>query len=146
MKKVLFIITLLIGFTQVSKAQELGIRFGDALGANYAIDGVFSLGDFSRIHADLAFGNNGITVEALYDFLYRPLGDEAFNWYVGVGVSLGLTDPFILGVPGEIGLEYHFNGAPIALGIDWRPVFIIVESTRFDAGGGGFNVRYVFGQ
>ena len=121
MKKLLFITTLLIGFSQIAKSQEIGIRFGDALGGKYAVDGIFALGDFNRIHADLAFGD-GFGVEALYDFLYRPLSGEAFYWYVGAGVSLGsVNDNFKLGIAGEIGLEYHFNGAPIALGIDWRP-------------------------
>ncbi len=145
MKKLLIISAVLLAFTGTVKSQEIGIRFGDALGARYAIDGIFSLGDYSRIHADVAFGN-GVTIEALYDFLYKPLGDEALNWYVGVGISLGIQDPFILGVPGEIGLEYHFNGAPIAIGADWRPVFIIIENTEFHAGGFGFNIRYVLGQ
>jgi len=141
--KIVVIAILFIGMAQLAKAQEVGIRFGDALGANYAIDGVFALGEFNRIHADVAFGN-GVTVEALWDFLYRPMGGEAFNWYVGVGVSLGLSDPFVLGIPGEIGLEYHFNGVPLALGADWRPVFIIVENTDFSTGGYGINLRWVF--
>ncbi len=145
MKKVFVIAAFLMCGTGVVKAQEIGVRFGDALGANYAIDGVFALGEFSRVHADVAFGD-GVTIEALYDFIYKPLGGEAFNWYAGVGVSLGIQDPFILGIPGEIGLEYHFNGAPIAIGADWRPVFIIIEDTNFHTGGYGFNVRYVLGK
>ncbi|TDI67583.1 MAG: outer membrane insertion C- signal [Bacteroidetes bacterium] len=145
MKKLLIIALLFVSFTGIVKAQEIGIRFGDALGANYAIDGIFALGKFSRVHADLAFGN-GVTIEALYDFLYKPLGGEAFHWYAGFGISVNFDDPFTLGIPGEIGLEYHFNGAPIAIGADWRPVFVIVEETKFRTGGYGFNIRYVLGK
>ncbi len=128
----------------VCSAQEAGIRFGNALGNknSVAIDGVFALGKFSRIHADVSFGN-GVAMEALWDFLYKPISDSPINWYVGVGPSLYLSDPFALGASGEIGIEYRFKDAPIALGLDYRPTFVIVENTDF-VNSFGFNVRYVF--
>ena len=143
--KFLALIFLGVAFSQTVNAQEIGARFGDALGNgnSVAIDGVFSFGKFSRVHADVNFGS-GVGIEALYDFIYRPIGGEAFNWYVGVGASLFLGDPFLLGIPGEIGIEYHFNNVPIALGADWRPRFVIIEDTNFEAGGFGINVRFVF--
>lgn len=125
-----------------AQAQEVGLRFGEVVGNNVAIDALFSVGEFSRIHADVSFGT-GVGVEALWDFLYRPLGGEAFNWYVGVGPSLLINDPFLLGASGEIGLDYHFQGAPLSLSIDWRPTLWIIETTDFDAGGFGLNIRYV---
>lgn len=134
---------LFIGVSELAKAQEIGARFGDAIGGNVAIDGIVSFGKYSRIHADVSFGN-GVGVEVLWDFLYRPLSGEAFNWYVGAGPYVFLGDPFQLGIAGEIGLEYHFNGVPIALGADWRPAFRIVENTDFSVSGFGINVRYVF--
>ena len=85
------------------------------------------------------------TTHALWDFLYKPLGGEAFNWYVGAGPFVGLGDDFILGGVGEVGIEYHFTGAPLALGIDWRPAFRLIDETDFSANGFGFNLRYVFG-
>ncbi len=143
LKKVYLIVLLCTMFYGVN-AQELGVRFGDALGSNSAaVDAVFGLGEFSRIHADVSFGN-GVGVEALWDFLYKPLGGEAFYWYVGAGPSLFLGDPFLLGVSGEIGIEYHFNGVPLALGADWRPTFVIIEDTDFRTGGFGLNLRWVF--
>jgi len=133
-------------FFQTNEAfsQELGARFGDALGnrSSVAIDAIFSTGKFNRIHADVSFGN-GVGVEALWDFIYRPLGTSPFNYYIGVGPSLFLGDPFVLGASGEIGLEYRFKDAPLALGIDWRPTFVIVQNTDF-TNGFGFNIRYVF--
>lgn len=144
MKKLIVIFAFLFA-GHAASAQELGVRFGDVLGNSVAVDGVFGAGKFSRIHANLSFGD-GVGVEALWDFIYRPLGGEAFNWYVGVGPSMLINDPFLLGASGEIGLEYRFNGAPIALGLDWRPTLYIVEKTDFDAGGFGLNIRYVFGR
>lgn len=143
MKKLFVMAVFLIAGLFQTTAQEVGIRFGEMTGNNVAVDGIFSLGEFSRIHANVSFGEDGVGVDALYDFLYKPLGD-GFNWYVGVGPSMYIDNPFYLGVSGEIGIEYHFNNAPIAIGLDYRPTFWIIEETDFDAGGFGLNIRYVF--
>ncbi|MEN8202367.1 MAG: outer membrane insertion C- signal [Bacteroidota bacterium] len=144
MKRLLFVIALALGTLSLSYAQEVGIRFGYSAASSAAVDVVFGTGDFSRIHADLSFGGNGVGIEALWDFLYRPLGGEAFNWYAGVGPYTYIGDPFHLGVLGEIGLEYRFASVPIVLGGDWRPFFRIIEDTHFGANGFGINVRWVF--
>lgn len=144
MKKILLAL-LFITAGQFASAQELGIRFGDVLGNTVAVDGLFQVGEFSRIHADLSFGD-GVGIEALYDFLYKPLGGEAFNWYVGAGPSMLINDPFYLGFSGELGLDYHFNGVPVSLSLDWRPTLWLIEKTSFRAEGFGLNVRYVFGR
>ena len=143
MKKVLVLAVLLTSFA-FANAQELGLRFGYSGAANVAIDGVFSLSKFSRVHADVAFGNGAVDIDVLWDFLYKPLGDEAFNWYLGVGPYIRIDDPFHLGVVAEAGLEYHFKGAPISLGLDWRPRVSIIENTDFYADSFGLNLRYVF--
>ena len=145
-RKLFFAIGVLctLGITSIN-AQELGVRFGDVTGGDYAIDAIFSAGEYSRIHADVSFGNSILGIDALWDFLYKPLGGEAFNWYVGAGPFLGIGDDFLLGAAGEIGLEYHFSGAPLAIGMDWRPSFLIIDTTDFSANGFGFNLRYVFG-
>lgn len=144
MKKLLIVLTFIFG-NQFVSAQEIGIRFGDVSGGDVAIDGIFSLGKFSRVHADLSFGDAGVGIDALWDFLYKPVDGESLKWYVGAGPSvlLGNPDAFI-GASGEIGLEYHFEEAPIAIGLDWRPTLWILENTEFHTGGFGLNVRYVF--
>jgi len=83
---------------KTAHAQEIGARFGDALGnkGSVAIDAVFSLGKFSRVHSDISFGN-GVGVEVLWDFIYRPISDSPINYYIGFGPSLYLGDPFCLG-------------------------------------------------
>lgn len=145
MKK--FILGLFLVASLSISAQELGLRFGNISASgesnNVAVDGIFSAGEFSRIHANLSFGD-GVGVDALWDFIYRPLGDEAFSWYVGAGPSLFIGDEFWLGASGEIGLEYAFNGVPIVIGIDYRPTFWLLEETEFEAGGFGLNVRWRF--
>ncbi len=150
-KKLFAVVAIMFALIATSNAQELGLRFGGMSGhGGVAIDGVLGAGS-GRIHADLGFFNNGFAAEALWDLLYKPLSGEAFYWYLGVGPSLAIWDSgvdnsvFELGVSGEAGLEYRFNGVPIALGLDWRPTFWIIENTDFSFGGFGLNVRWVFG-
>lgn len=145
MKKIFIVLALILGTISITNAQELGVRFGNISAGNVAIDGIFSTGQFSRIHADVSFGSGGVGIDALWDFLYRPLGDEAFNWYAGAGFFTFIGDSFDLGIIGEIGLEYRFVAVPIALGLDWRPYLEIIDETRFGANGFGLNVRWVFG-
>lgn len=143
MRKIILSSLLFFGFTFNSNAQEIGIRFGDVVGNDVAIDAVFSSSQYSRIHADVSFGS-GVGVEVLWDFMYRPLGSSDFKWYLGVGPSALIDDPFWLGISGEAGIEYRFKEAPIVLGADWRPTFWIIDDSDFRAGGFGINARYVF--
>ena len=142
MKKGLTLIAALMLITTIASAQEVGIRWGDVTGGDVAVDAVFSLGKFSRVHGDISFGN-GVGVDLLWNFIYRPIGGEALNWYAGVGPYAVFDDPFTLGVVGELGLEYRFN-FPISVSADWRPSFQIIDNTDFHAGGFGLNVRYIF--
>ena len=146
MKKI-FLLAAFTVFSYVAFSQELGIRFGDVVGNDVAVDAIFQTGKFNRLHADVSFGS-GVGFEVLWDFLYRPFNVEkaAFNWYVGVGPSMLFDDPFWLGVSGETGVEYRFGGVPIALGADWRPTFYIIDDTDFHGGGFGVNARWVFGK
>ncbi len=144
--RLLAVFAIVISGVITSNAQEVGVRFGGTNGAGgAAVDAVFGLGQFSRIHADLGFYKGGVGIDAVWDFLYKPLGSEAFNWYLGVGPSLFIGDDFWLGASGEIGLEYRFETVPLALGLDWRPTFWILEETKFGADSFGLNFRYVFG-
>ena len=135
----LFIAVVLSGYGQ---AQEVGVRFGDIVGNNVAIDAVFGHKG-NRIHADVSFGD-GVGIEALFDFVMKPVQGEAFYYYIGIGAFSWIGDPFRLGVSGELGLEYRFNKVPIALGIDWRPALRLIDETKFHAGRFGLNIRFVF--
>jgi hypothetical protein len=124
-----------------SQAQELGLRFGDFYGNNVAIDGVFALGEFSRIHADVSFGGNGLGIDALWNPIYADIPDTDFQWYAGFGPSVYLSENFRLGAAAEVGAEYAFSEVPITIGLDFRPYLFLVEVTEFRAGF-GLNVRW----
>ena len=147
MNKITLLLISLLFFigSHSSYSQELGVRFGDAVGRqSVAIDFVKNTSNSTRVHANVGFGN-GLGIEILWGAI-RPFSKEsALNLYTGLGISTFFGDPFELGIAGEIGLEYRFNKIPLAMGLDWRPVFRIIEQTDFVADGFGLNVRYVFG-
>ncbi|OYX17258.1 MAG: outer membrane insertion C- signal [Algoriphagus sp. 32-45-6] len=124
-----------------SKAQEIGLRFGDFYGNNVAIDGIFATGEFSRIHADVSFGGNGLGIDALWNPIYEDIPDTDLQWYAGFGPSVYLADNFRFGAAGEVGAEYAFSEVPITIGLDFRPYLFLVEVTEFRAGF-GLNVRW----
>ncbi|WP_084370384.1 outer membrane insertion C- signal [Reichenbachiella faecimaris] len=150
MKKILVLTVVFVSILSSARAQEVGIRLGDVLGNDAAVDAIFSIGDFSRIHADASFGKqfgeSTVGLEVLYDFFYKPVGDvPGLNWYIGVGPSVLIANDLFLGASGEIGIEYHFD-FPLALGADWRPTFWLIEETDFRGDSFGINARYVFGK
>lgn len=143
MKKLFTLIAAVMLITSVASAiSELGVRWGDVSGGDVAVDAIISIGQCSRIHADISLGD-GVGIDLLVDFLYRRFGREAFNWYAGVGPFVVFNNPFQLGVVGELGLEYRFT-FPISISVDWRPSFRIIENTDLSAGGFGLNIRFVF--
>ncbi len=142
MKKIMLFVCLLLLAAVLANAQEVGVRFGNVSGGNVALDAVFSTTKFSRVHTDLSFGD-GIAIDIIWDFQYKPLGNEAFDWYVGVGPYSYLGSPFQLGLIAEFGLEYHFKDIPLAIGGDWRPFLRVIDHTDVGWNGFGFNVRLV---
>ena len=142
MRKIVLFIFCFIWLSGIVNAQELGLRFGDTVGNTVGIDGIFALSS-GRIHGDVSFGD-GVGVEVIYDFMYGQLGEEAFNYYIGAGAYTWLWKDFNLGISGELGIEYHFTGFPLALGLDWRPSLTLVDDSKFHADRFGLNIRYVF--
>jgi len=142
-KKLFTIIAVVMLLTTINYSQEIGVRFGNVTGESVAIDGIIGIGPFNRIHANVSFGNGGVGVVLLWDFMYGPISGKALKWYAGVGPFLDTQNSFGLGIAGEIGLEYRFNSDPISISIDWRPSFQIIDDTDFNADGFGFNVRYI---
>ena len=124
-----------------TQAQELGLRFGQINGNDVALDAIFSTGEFSRVHGNLSFGQNGLGLDALWNPIYDDIPDTDFKWYAGFGPSVYLSDDFRLGAAGEVGVEYAFSEVPITLGLDFRPYLFLVEVTVFRAGF-GFNARW----
>ena len=145
-RRLFVLVALLTAGSLTAQGQELGVRFGNVTAGDFAVDAVFSSGQFSRIHADLSLSNDVLGIDALWDFLYKPFEaeGETFFWYVGAGPFLGIGDDFSLGAVGEIGIEYQFRDVPLVLGMDWRPGFRLIDETDFNVDGFGLSLRFVF--
>ena len=138
----LFIVTC-VG--QVSHAQDathgLGLRAGSPYGITYKhYSG-------SKAFEGILYGwNGGLGITGLLEF-QRETGAANLQWFYGVGAHIGTADDdhddddFELGADGIIGLEYFIPGAPISLGLDFKPEFNLVGNTGFDPAG-ALSIRY----
>ena len=142
MKKIILLFLLAFLFFQAGRAQEIGVRFGNVVGNYAALDLAWAF-KAGRIHADVSFGYE-VGAEALYDFLFAPLGNDNLYYYVGLGAYAWFGHSFGFGIPAEVGLEYRFESVPLALGMDWRPAFQILDATTFYSDRFGLNLRFVF--
>ena len=166
MKNIIYALGIALGFSFSISAQvnphAIGIRGG---GGNYGNGAEISyqhgMGDANRLELDLGWrGNNGngnnyssIHLAGIYHWDWNIT--EGLNWFVGPGAVVGLfTDKFnnnndgvILGVGGQIGIEYDFNqhDVPLLLALDTRPMWRLIGFGKGGAGyGGALSLRYTF--
>ncbi len=148
MNKIALILTTVLVLSIRGNAQELhatgyelGIRMGSWAGSGASVDGVMKLGQ-NRIHADLGLFENTFTIEGFYDWSF-PIA-EGFSFYPGVGGGMAFTDAgIVLGLGGELGFEYAFK-IPLSIGLDWRPMILLINTNNFGYNHGGLNIRYRF--
>jgi hypothetical protein len=124
-----------------NKSYELGVRIGGYGGAGAAVDGTMLLNEKNRLHGDLGFYSNALSVSAFYDWMF-PI-EESFSFYPGVGAEIIIGDVFVLGVGGELGFEYAFE-FPLTIGLDWRPTIRLIDDNGFGYDSFGLNIRYRF--
>ena len=146
MKKLFCIISAAILSLSIASAQEypwaIGIRGGAATGGltvKYSIDGV------NAIEGMLSgMWDNGFLVTALYE-RHIPVISQGFHFYYGAGGHLGSwKDDFAIGVDGVIGLEYKIPSIPLALSLDYKPLFNIASDTKFILDDFGLGIKVTF--
>ena len=84
MKSILLCCSLLILGASVCSAQEIGARWGDVTGGDWAVDMVLGTAQFNRIHADISFGN-GVGVDLLWDCSIARSGKKPSFTTPGLG-------------------------------------------------------------
>lgn len=122
-------------------SRSVGLRGG--LGANvtykqfvassaaFELMGGFYFGD---VYASLVFEKHN-------DFANDVRG---LTWYWGLGASILLNEGGLgIGGVGAIGLDYAFSDIPLNVSLDWMPHLFLVGGRGFQAGGGGFSIRYI---
>lgn len=120
----------------------LGLNIGSSLGINFkqfvsksgAVD--LDLGYLVRRH--------GISLSGVYQHHISLV--ENFKLYVGGGVNVGVSNldektKVDLGIDPNVGFEYKFKKAPVALAADYRPQINFFSSSRW--GIAALKIRFV---
>lgn len=161
LKRINLLIFIFLCFNQVSTAQynyktALGLRLNGGAGItlrhfikdNHSIEGIL----YTRWR--------GLNITGLYNVNFPVFNEPGFNFFIGAGGHIGFWDrdrnPWwdndrdyndtrtVVGIDGQIGLEYVFNDIPLNLALDWIPSVNIIGVSNFWAGDVGLSVRYTF--
>ena len=147
-KLVLFVAALLaVGATSVGSAsaqtyqKAVGLNLGFPLGINYKQ----FVSNSGAVEATLGYVNQGVMLTALYEHHINLV--ENFYMYVGGGLNIGAVDlhkegQFALGISPVVGFEYKFNGAPVALAVDYAPEINFLSPMNFSTA--AFKIRFAF--
>ncbi|PIB35600.1 hypothetical protein BFP72_09445 [Reichenbachiella sp. 5M10] len=145
-KQCMLSVVVVLCLTWAAQAQELGIRLSPSNSVSSAVEGALNIGEAMRLHGDVAFSNDVVGFDVLYDFFYSPfrIGDCAnFMWYAGVGGALYVSNDSEFGISMEIGVDYRFD-FPLVVGVDYRPTYWVDEYDNvFNIGGFSLMARYV---
>ena len=167
MKKTLVILAIIMASSSVSFAQRaIGLRWGmnshlvNGMGTELSYQQVL---DNNRLEID--FGMAGIfghAVDKNHSFIlslsaayHWKFGiGKGFSWYVGPAASTGLYfvqldksfEGAVLGIGGQVGIEYNFSSIPFQLSLDTRPMVNLLapKPTRGFNIGVCLSVRYMF--
>jgi len=144
-KTILTILIICSALGAFAQPRAMGLRFGiTGLEADYQHTmnrNQFIQGNIGLDYSVLADGKPGIEATAIYNFIWaRPAWTDRGTWalYAGPGASLGYvadeahvtigkevypysTSGFMLGICGQVGLEYTF-WFPLQLSVDLRPL------------------------
>jgi len=169
-KKILTIIFIAVAAASGAHAQPraLGIRVGvSGLEADYQHS--FFKNQFLQGNLGLDFGYSangvpGVKATAIYNFIWaRPAWTNKGSWaiYAGPGATIGyandevhykvaeevvhfLDNGFLLGICGQVGLEYTF-WFPLQLSVDLRPVIAMhINDGYTDSAGSRHGTRVGF--
>lgn len=93
----------------------------------------------------LLFGSGATVLGAEVSHNALIPGGRGLSWNIGFGPQawIGNNNTTFVFRP-SLGMEYTISGAPINLGLDWRPAWILTDGSHFEAGRFGFAIRYIF--
>lgn len=160
MKKLLFTIfgciSLFAWSTTTVRAQnyKTGLGLGVDFGNGSTQVGPSIRHHFSRnsaIQGEVLFGGNSTVIQGFLQYNAPLKGLPGLDWYVGGGPRVQIYDKntyfyydnftaFYL-VP-MIGLDYKFDGAPLALAIDWRPRIYVGDNRSLGSNAGRFGLGF----
>lgn len=157
MKKILTVFVALFLFLTAAFSQAEGSNYQTALGVKF-YPGAFTVKHFVKknqaIEGLATFWRYGFRFTGLYEIHGNIEGAQGLKWYAGPGAHIGIwngdwknryptrDDGVAIGIDGVIGLDYKIKGAPLNFSLDWQPSFNFTGYSYFEAGWGGFAIRY----
>jgi hypothetical protein len=147
-------------FLEVRAQQDYRTALGLRLNGGAGISCRHFLTDKHSVEGILYTRWRGLNITGLYTVNTRVFTEPGFSFFIGGGAHMGFWDSsrnpwwddnknnnnsrLVIGVDGQIGLEYVFEEIPLNLSIDWKPAFNIIGITNFWAGDAALSVRYTF--
>lgn len=141
-------------FSQHNYKTALGLRLNGGAGISVR----HSLKENQSIEGILYTRWRGLNITGIYSVNYPVFDEPGFNFFIGGGGHIGFWDRdrspwwdedkkygdtrMVLGIDGQIGLEYTFKEIPLNLAIDWKPAFNIIGITNFWVGDAALSIRY----
>lgn len=152
-KKIVSITSFLIFLSALSSWAQLyksalGIRIGDSQGINYKT----FVASKNAVEGILTIDNGGFGITGLYEIHGTAFSSRDFNWYIGGGGHLYSygngyyhhNNGLVVGLDGIIGIEGKIRSIPLAIGLDWKPAFNIINASSLHTNAIGLSVRYCF--
>jgi hypothetical protein len=162
MKKIIFVISLILGLSFAASSQvnprAIGLRFGGNGNINGAeVSYQHGIGSSNRFELDVGFRGHqnysDMFVFGSYHWVWNIT--EALNWYAGPAGAVGFynwddgnsnSSGINLRIGGQVGIEYDFTSldVPLLVSIDSRPMFSFAGYSRGLGWGAALSVRYVW--
>jgi hypothetical protein len=119
-------------YGSISNVGGPAVSYKQFIKENTSIEGIFAFRD-------------PVSIGALYQIHKDINSVQNLSWYYGGGAYVAFSKPDIgIGILGNIGLDYKFEGVPINLSLDFKPEFAIAPKAGIDFNTFGFAIRYTF--
>ena len=142
-------------FAQNIYKTAIGIKGGypsyGSLNIKYRLNNLQSI-EGSIGGSAIGVSSSGVILEGMYE-INSPLKENGLEWYYGGGAIIGLikevdlnaqngmSNGFLTGLKGIIGIEYTFEEFPLNLALDTGPVLLFSPLISF-TWGGALAIRY----
>lgn len=156
MKKLLSLTIIAILFTVASaKAQSYTTALGGRIGSESGITLKHFVKSNGALEGILGFDNHSWDLTGLYEVHGNAFREPGLDWFVGGGAHIGSYrykhnhddyNEVNFGLDGILGLEYTFSGAPINIGIDWKPELNFTGYEGFYPDNFALSIRFTFGR
>ena len=155
MKRILILCLFVVCLNMYSTAQDYKTGVGFRGGTQNGLSVKHFFSEHSAMEGIVSTRWNGFYAIGLYEWHGIYFDVPGFNWAYGVGAHIGFLggnnsrfddnkNHTVAGADFLFGLEYKFNGAPISIGLDWKPQADFIGGTYFIWDDAAFTLRFTF--